>query len=53
MNILLVELRNIKNALISSSADLNIIFKSPLEHLKTDVNKFLFTTKNLHPINYF
>jgi len=38
MNTLLLELRNIKLALINSSKDLSIIFESPLDHLKTDVN---------------
>jgi hypothetical protein len=45
MNTLLLELRNIKLALINSSKDLNIIFKSPLDHLKTDVKNLLIYFK--------
>ncbi len=45
MNILLVELRNIKNALINASADLKVIFRAPLEHLLIDVYNFFALIK--------
>ena len=51
MDTLLLELRNIKLALINSSADLSIIFKSPLDHLKTDVNIYLFIFINKNHSN--
>jgi len=41
MDTLLLELRNIKLALINSSADLSIIFKSPLDHIKSDVKNLI------------
>jgi len=47
MDTLLLELKNIKLALINSSADLSIIFKSPLDYLREDVrlpNSFSFIT---------
>ena len=37
MSILLLELTNIKNALISSSSDIEKVFKYPLSHLKLNV----------------
>ncbi len=37
MSILLLELTNIKNALFSSSADIEKVFKYPLSHLKLNV----------------
>jgi hypothetical protein len=39
MSILLLELTNIKNALISSSLDIEKVFKYPLSHLKLNVIK--------------
>jgi len=39
MSILLLELTNIKNALISSSPDIEKVFKYPLSHLKLNVKK--------------
>lgn len=38
MSILLMELTNIKNALINSSADIERVFKLPLSHLKINVS---------------
>jgi hypothetical protein len=40
MSILLLELTNIKNALISSSPDVERVFKYPLSHLKLNVKKY-------------
>ena len=37
MSILLLELTNIKNALFSSSEDIEKVFKYPLSHLKINV----------------